>query len=68
MYVQEEKLMIRSHTIAHGRRMSISISLPIFPLVPKEDVIVVGDGFIRRTEEVRRCTSWDIGVMLLELR
>ena len=48
--------------------MSISISLPIFPLVLKEDVIVVGDGSIRKMEAVLRCTSWGTGVTLLELR
>lgn len=62
------KLTIRSHTIAHGRRMSISISLPIFPLVLKEDVIVLGDGSIRKMEEVLRCTNWGTGVMSPELR
>lgn len=62
------KLTIRSHTIAHGRRMSIFISLPIFQPVLKGVVTVVGDGSIRKMEEVLRCINWDIGVMSPALR
>jgi len=47
--------------------MSISISPQIYPHVPKEDVIVLGDGYTRRMEEVLRCTNWGIDVMSLEL-
>jgi len=52
--------------IALGRRMSISISPPIYLRVPKEDVIVLGDGCTRRMEVVLRCISLDIGVMSRE--
>ena len=52
---------------AHGRRMSISISPQIYLLAPKEDVIVLGDGYTRRMEEVLRCINWDTGVMSPEL-
>jgi hypothetical protein len=47
----------RSHTTAHGRRMSISISPQIYLHAPKEDVIVLGDGSTRRMEEVLRCIN-----------
>lgn len=57
----------RSIMSAHGRRMSISISPQIYLHVPKEVVIVLGDGYTRRMEEVRRCINWDTGVMSLEL-
>ena len=57
----------RSPTTALGRRMSISISLQIYPHVPKGDVIVLGDGYTRRMEEVLRCTNWGTDVMSLEL-
>jgi len=53
----------RSHTIAPGRRMSISISPQIYLHVPKEAVIVPGAGFIRKMEGVPRCISLDIGAM-----
>jgi hypothetical protein len=52
---------------ALGRKMSISISPLIYLHVLKEGVIAVGDGFIRRMEEVLRCINWDIGVKLPEL-
>lgn len=48
--------------------MSISIFPQIYPLVPKEDVIVLGVGSTRKMEEVLRCTSWVIDVMLPALR
>ena len=57
----------RSIMSAHGRRMSISISPQIYLLAPKEDVIVLGDGYTRRMEEVLRCINWDTGVMSPEL-
>jgi hypothetical protein len=48
--------------------MWISVSPPICPPVPKEDVTVVGVGSIQQTEVVPRCITWDIGATLLAPR